>query len=111
MSSIQSPFAGGQPGLPPALPDREPPDQTLLTIDDLIADLLEKHSQLAAMLDQAEDVDSFLKVFAVYSRSAAHLGRLYREKRLLPDDPVDALESALSQAVDEVAKELGIDLG
>jgi hypothetical protein len=63
------------------------------------------------MLDQTEDVDSFLSLFAVYSWSAAHLGRLVREKPLLPDDPDANLMSVVDQALDEMGSELGIDLG
>jgi hypothetical protein len=67
-------------------------------------------ARFSAMIDQAEDIDSFLKMFAVYSRNTAHLASLLRTKHSLPGNPTDDLMSALGQAIDEVGKELGVDL-
>jgi hypothetical protein len=94
----------------PEDPDPGPPRRRLETIDDVITDMFEKMARFSAMIDQAEDIDSFLKMFAVYSRNTAHLASLLRTKHSLPGNPTDDLMSALGQAIDEVGKELGVDL-
>lgn len=72
--------------------------------------MFEKLTLLSAMLDQAEDVDSFMKIFAVYGRCTTYLASLLRTKQSLPGSSADDLMSALSQAIDEVGKELRVDL-
>jgi hypothetical protein len=94
----------------PGDPGPEPPRPPLATLDDLIADMFEKMTYFSALIDQAEDIHTYMKLFAVYSRNATHFARLLRTKQSLPGNPVDDLMSALGQAIDEVEKELSIDL-
>jgi hypothetical protein len=94
----------------PGDPDPRPPQRRLETIDDVIADMFEKMARFSAMIDQAEDIDSYMKMFAVYSRNTTHLASLLRIKQSLPGNPTDDLMSALGQAIDEVGKEWGVDL-
>jgi hypothetical protein len=94
----------------PPLADRDPPCPKLDTIDDLIADMLQKMALISALLDQAPDRDDLLKRFPVYSRGITHVARLLREKRLLPGQPADDLMTALGQALDELEEELDLKL-
>jgi hypothetical protein len=94
----------------PGDPGPEPPRLPLATLDDLIADMFEKMACFSAMIDQAEDIHTYMKMFAIYSRNATHLARLLRTKQSLPGNPADDLMSALGQAIHEVEKELSIDL-
>jgi hypothetical protein len=94
----------------PGDPGLEPPRLPLATLDDLIADMFEKMTYFSALIDQAEDIHTYMKMFAIYSRNAIHLARLLRTKQSLPGNPADDLMSALGQAIDEVEKELSIDL-
>jgi hypothetical protein len=88
----------------------DPPRPPLATLDDLIADMFEKMACFSALIDQAEDIHTYMKMFAIYSRNATHLAQLLRTKQSLPGNPADDLMSALGQAIDEVEKELSIDL-
>jgi hypothetical protein len=94
----------------PQDPGLDPPRPPLATLDDLIADMFEKMACFSAMIDQAEDIHIYMKMFAVYSRNATHLARLLREKRLCPGNSTDDFMTFLGQAIDEAGKELGIDL-
>jgi hypothetical protein len=67
-------------------------------------------SLLSDLLDQAENEKHYTRLFTAYSRSTTHLARLLREKRLLPDQPADDLDTLLGQALDELGEELGIKL-
>ncbi len=68
----------------PGDPDPGPPRRRLETIDDVIADMFEKMARFSAMIDQVEDMDSYMKMLAVYSRNATHLTRIRKLARTTP---------------------------
>ena len=87
----------------------EPPHRKLETIDDVIDVMYENLSTLSAMMDHAyqiEDMDSYLKIFAVYGRCITHLASLLRTQQAL-GPPADDLLSSIAQAVDELAEQEG----
>ena len=95
------------------------PDKPLQTIDDVIADALDKQARLSAILDtipapgdNTADVDGadLAKLLAIHGQNASRLGRLLRDKRALSGESADNLLTALGTALDEIATELGITL-
>ena len=89
------------------------------TIDDVIADALDKQARLSAILDTipasgdntaALDGADLAKLLAIHGQNASRLGRLLRDKRALSGESADALLTALGTALDEIAAELGITL-
>lgn len=97
------------------------PDRPFETIDDVIADALDKQARLSAILDNTADLDgaprdsardlaNLAKLFAIHGQNASRLGRLLRDKRALSGESADGLLSALGTALDEIATELGITL-
>jgi hypothetical protein len=49
-------------------------------------------------------------LLALHSQNAARLGRLLRDQRALSGEAADGLSNAITQALDELATEWGIDL-
>lgn len=88
------------------------PDKPLETIDDVIADALEKQARLSAILDNTADLDGadLAKLLAIHGQNASRLGRLLRDRRALSGESADGLLTALGTALDEIATELGITL-
>jgi hypothetical protein len=91
---------------PPGRREPDPPRRDVDIIDDLIHDMCARLSTLSAMMDQAEDLDRFLKIFRVYGRCIMHLSSLLRTKRFL-GPPADDVLDILAQAVDQLAEEQG----
>src|SRR3990167_4589850 len=76
---------GGQPRNANAATHRvySAPAKPLLTLDDLIADLRQRISQLAGMLDSGQgelSPDQFITVAKLYGELASRLGRLLRDQ-------------------------------
>ena len=89
------------------------PASCLQTIDDVVADLLEKQARLSELLDQAdpeEDADSLVKLFALHGQNASRLGRLLRDQRALSGQAADGLLEAIGKALDEISTEIGVPL-
>ena len=81
------------------------------TIDDVIADALDKQARLSAILDDPTlDAHDLAKLLAIHGQNASRLGRLLRDKRALSGESADGLLTALGTALDEIATELGITL-
>ncbi len=96
-------------------------ERPLETIDDVIADALDKQARLSAILDNtadvrgaprdsARDLADLAKLFAIHGQNASRLGRLLRDQRALSGESADGLLAALGTALDEIATELGITL-
>jgi len=87
-------------------------DKPFETIDDVIADALDKQARLSAILDNTADLDGadLAKLLAIHGQNASRLGRLLRDKRALSGESADGLLTALGTALDEIATELGITL-
>lgn len=91
-------------------PERRP---LLATIDDLVADALDKHSRLSAYIERhAEEMDTanLVRLFALHGQNASRLGRLLRDKRALSGESADGLVGAIGKALDEISTELGVKL-
>jgi len=88
------------------------PERPFETIDDVIADALDKQARLSAILDNTPDLDGadLAKLLAIHGQNASRLGRLLRDKRALSGESADGLLTALGTALDEIATELGITL-
>ena len=86
------------------------PEQPLVTIEDVIADLVHRQKGIAAVLDQSEDVESLIRAFTLYSQNASRLGRLLRDQRALSGAAADGIAGAIAQALDEINSELGVDV-
>jgi hypothetical protein len=114
MSDVIAGFLPGQlpfSAMPAQALDQDLPRPKLATLDDVIADMFQKLALASALLDQAEDTDNFLKILAVYSRSAVCLGRLLRDRQALTGGPpAGDFMAVLGQALDEISKELGVDI-
>ena len=103
-------------------PAHNPPEsgrpRRLASIDDVIADLLGKQERLSALLDEvalyrAQDeaeVNGLVKLFGLHSQNASRLGRLLRDRQALGESPAEALLVVIDQALDELSRELGLEL-
>jgi hypothetical protein len=90
-------------------------------IDAVIQDLAEKQARLSAYIDaglfaregspcppsRAEDL---VRLLALHSQTASRLGRLLLARQTLSGDADDAMQAAIDAALDELSKELGIQL-
>jgi hypothetical protein len=88
----------------------EQPIKEFTTIDDLIEDLMEKQSRLAALLNRVMDVREAMMLVSLHSQNAARLGKLMLNKKALGGGARDQFEEALSQVLDELTEELGLEL-
>ena len=92
-------------------PESRPRGKGFETIDDVIADALDKQARLSAILDDPTlDAHDLAKLLAIHGQNAGRLGRLLRDQRALSGESADGLLSALGTALDEIATELGITL-
>ena len=87
------------------------PARPIEGIDDAVEDLQRRLTQVAALMDETDDPEFLLDVFKLYAQGTSRYGRLLRDQRALSGESADSLLEALSQAVDEIGTELGIDLG
>ena len=55
-------------------------------------------------------VDGLVNLLRIHGQNASRLGRLLRDKRALSGEAADGISAAISQALDELSTELGIDL-
>ncbi len=96
-------------------------------IRDLVDDLVAKQQALSKLIDHylaGEDqppgegtagegtlpLQDLLRLMALHSQNASRLGRLFRDKRALSGEAADGLAGAISQALDELSNEWGIEL-
>lgn len=80
-------------------------------IDGILAGLVEIQERLEAYLQQeVDDVQDAVRVFELYGRNAATLGRLLRDRQALSEATVEGLSEVIGQALDELAKEWKVDL-
>jgi hypothetical protein len=89
--------------------------EALETIEGIIADLAEKQRQLSKLIDdELVEEESGLNVirwlFAVHGQNANRLGRLLRDRRALSGAAADGVEDAVSEALDELSKDFGVEL-
>jgi hypothetical protein len=94
-------------------------DETDL-IAGVIADLAAKQQCLSAFIDdllrlaaaspEAVPARDLTHLLALHGQNATRLGRLLRDKRALSGEAADGLSSAISQALDELSTEWGIEL-
>jgi hypothetical protein len=82
----------------------------LASIDEVINDLLAKQERLSALLDTTEEVGDLIKLFALHSQNASRLGRLLRDRQALNETPTEGLLAVIDQALDELSRELGLEL-
>lgn len=107
--------AGSSPPVPDRGPDSAPEPAVTLDILDVIADLAAKQLCLSRYIDEclaAGDtaVPDLTRLLALHSQNAARLGRLLRDKRALLPDADDERTAAISQALDELSEEWGVEL-
>jgi hypothetical protein len=93
---------------------RRPPE-ALETIEGIIADLAEKQSRLSQLIDdelveEQSGLDVIRWLFTLHGQNATRLGRLLRDKRALSGAAADGVEDAVSEALDELSKGLGVEL-
>ena len=105
--------AGDESGAPEELASR--PAEALETIEGIIADLAEKQSRLSQLIeDELVEEESGLNairwLFAVHGQNASRLGRLLRDKRALSGAAADGVEDSISEALDELSKDFGVEL-
>jgi hypothetical protein len=91
------------------------PAELPIDIDELIVDLEDKCARLACHLDrclQDGDDDRLPRLSSLYSRNAAHLGRLFRVRRALyprtPEELRDLIASALDIPEDASQWDIGL---
>ncbi len=113
---------GGPPvGAPPANQNRQThgfysqPAKALRSIDDVVADALQRQSELSAFIEQQIttgqlDIEAMAKLLALHGQNASRIGRLLRDKRALSGASADGILGAIAQALDELSTELGIVL-
>ena len=93
---------------------RQPPEsgrsRRLVSIDDVITDLLDKQERLSALLDEAVEVNDLVKLFGLHSQNASRLGRLLRDRQALGESPAEGLLAVIDPALDELSRELGLEL-
>ena len=83
------------------------------SIDDVIADLASKYNLISSYIDQHIDDLSpsiVLGHLKLHGQTASRLGRLLRDRHVIAPPQRDALSSAVNQALDELAIDLGVDL-
>lgn len=84
------------------------------SIDAVIDTLFQQQLELDAYLQQMWGADVELKelvqLLRVHGQNAFHLGRLLRDRRALAGEAGDGIAAAISQALDELSTELGVDL-
>ena len=117
-----SPAALGREAASPAGPETD--DASAASngevIQDLVHDLVAKQQALSTLIDRllAEEAGSpgtllmqdLARLMALHSQNASRLGRLLRDKRALSGEAADGIAGAISQALDELSTEWGIDL-
>lgn len=102
-------------------PAHSPRPRRLVSIDDVIADLLDKQERLSALLDEAAlqhslwsqdaaKVNDLVKLFGLHSQNASRVGRLLRDRQALGESPAEGLLAVIDQALDELSRELGLEL-
>lgn len=87
------------------------PERPPETIDDAIALAGRKLDELDAYMGELTDPEQIIRYGSIILQGASRLGRLLRDKRALSGESADSILQALSQAIDEIGTELGIDLG
>jgi len=96
-------------------PDGDAGPSATPNILDVIADLAAKQQSLSRYIDEclaAGDtaVPDVTRLLALHSQNAARLGRLLRDKQALMPGTDDARKAIVYEALDELAKEWGIEL-
>jgi hypothetical protein len=92
------------------------PAHPVETVADVIADLSAKQGRLSALLDQYLDTDEGLTpqlvtLFALHSQNAGKLAQMLRhQKGEAERTAADELRKAMDEALDELAKETGLEL-
>jgi hypothetical protein len=89
------------------------PARPLASIDDVLDDAMQKHTQLSAYIEQHTGdlpIVELVKLFALHGQNASRLGRLLRDKRALSGQSADGLLDAIGKALDEISTELGVKL-
>jgi hypothetical protein len=79
------------------------PSHPPIDIDDLIEDLDEKCARLARLLDRCQgegDDDRMVRLSALHSRNAAHLGGLFRVRRALYPRAPEEMEALIASVID-----------
>ncbi len=87
-------------------------DEPACSIDAVIADLYARHQQLSRYIDENMDhlsTAEFARLTSLHGQSASRLGRLLRDRRVLEPEE-DGMSWAIQRALDELAKEWGVDL-
>lgn len=84
-------------------------------IHGLVHDLVAKQQALSALIDRclsegSLSVQDLARLMALHSQNASRLGRLLRDKRALSGEAADGIAGAISQALDELSNEWGIEL-
>lgn len=90
-----------------------PTDPPPRNIDEIFADLATKQAALSGYIDaelHTLTVDGLVNLLRIHGQNASRLGRLLRDKRALSGEAADGISAAISQALDELSTELGIDL-
>ena len=84
------------------------------TIDAVIDTLFQRQLELDAYLKELWGSDiapkELVQVLRVHGQNAFRLGRLLRDQRALEGEAADGISAAISQALDELSTELGVDL-
>ena len=76
-------------------------------IEDAVADLEYRLTNLTHFVDEAEDKADMMAALALYGQMISRYGRLLRDKRALSGESADNILELLGQAAEEVATELG----
>jgi len=80
-------------------------------IDAVLAGLAEIQERLEAYLKQeVDDVQEAVRIFELYGRNAATLGRLLRDRQALSEATAAGLSEVIGQALDELGSEWKVTL-
>jgi hypothetical protein len=113
---------GKRPGAPRGNSNRRKtgfyakPAKPLNTIEEVVADLMQRQSLLSAYIEaqvSAEDapnVKEMSKLLGVLGQNASRIGRLLRDQRALSGASADGLLAAVGAVLDELSTELGVKL-
>ena len=86
------------------------PIKPIESIDDAVADLQRRLTQLGEYIDVSEEREDALRGLSLYGQMVSRYGRLLRDQRALSGGSADSLMEVIGKALDEISTELGIKL-
>ncbi len=86
------------------------PVQPITSIEDAVADVQRRLTQIGGYIDESEDREEALRALGLYGQMVSRYGRLLRDQRALSGESADSLMEVIGKALDEISTELGIKL-